>query len=221
MMSIYTLSSYIMNQLNAARTGIRKNNYQSTISICDRVIREQHLTQKQKDQFLYLKSIAKDMSNQNEEALAILIDLKSRNPDSVAYHNSAKIVINSIGGRIRELIVKDPSSEKIGEFVETATEIEYCPWRIRAHHLKMMALAGRYDEAKELMDAYLGISPNDHEFLRVALELASIGNDQTYSERLVTHICELLRKYPFRYELSELLDDCQNDDDDSSPQSAS
>jgi hypothetical protein len=221
MMSIYTLSSHIMNQLNAARSGIRKNNFQNTILICDRVIKEQHLTQKQKDQFLYLKVIAKDMSNQNEEALELLIDLMTRNPDSVAYHNSAKIVLNSIGSKIRELIVKDPASEKIGVFVETANTIEYCPWKIRAHHLKMMALAGRYAEAKEIMDAYLGLSPSDHEFLRVALELAKIGNDHEYAERLVAYLCEMIKAYPFRYELSELLDDSQNGDEPNGPLNAS
>ncbi len=55
--------------------------------------------------------------------------------------------------------------------------------------------------------ALLQLSPNDVDYLRSALEIATLSDDQSWLRALITHFEELIEKRPYHFELMELLPD--------------
>jgi len=136
-----------------------------------------------------------------------LTELKERSPASIFILNSIRIVSNNVAEKASELIKKDPTSKEILKLESILVDLDFCPSLVRLHAAKLRATLGEKEPAIQLAKAYLKLSPNDEDYLRAAIEIAKITKEVAWEEELLENLKDLIEEYPFRVELTEILDD--------------
>jgi tetratricopeptide (TPR) repeat protein len=207
MTTVFTLSSYLLKMYRQIRSNISYNQYDEAIEKVDSLLNTQNLNQIQKDDLLYYKAIALDCKKLFLQSLMVLTELKERSPASIFILNSIRIVSGNVAVKAAELIEKDPTSKEILKLESILVDLDFCPSLVRLHAAKMRATLGESTQAIQLAKAYLELSPNDEDYLRAAIEIAKIAHELTWADELLNHLKGLIEKYPFRVELTEILDD--------------
>ena len=155
--------------------------------------------------FLYLKAVALDMTGKGEEALEILIGLVKEYPGAPDYEISLRVVCGGIENRARELVSSSPESPLIKSFHAVLEQYGWTPYWLIHAVAAQEAEEGRADIAWGRMQALLTLSPNDDDYLRCALDIASRCKMSAKRQELLAHIETVLESHPYRLDLVELL----------------
>ena len=208
MKTVFTLSSNLLRMFRENNSLIQNNHYNEVIEKVNAIVADQNLSQQQKDDFLNQKAVALCDSGKQMEGLSLLLELLERSPTDIGILSSIRAIISKLASKTCEILKDDTKSEEIIKIESLMLSLDNCPGVIRLHVAKLKALKGEKDEPLMLVKSYLKLSPNDEDYLRAAVEIAEITGDKDYKSSLIARINELIKKYPFRFELTELVDDC-------------
>ncbi len=163
------------------------------------------LSEDEKARFLFFKAVAQDMSGDPISALHSFVALKKLAPANPDFERSLRIVIQSLNNSAATLFNKDPETPALEEIYQLCTQHHYAVWKLTAATSRILAKTGKHAEAKARIMALLQLSPNDVDYLRSGLEIATLNDDQNWLRTLVAHVQELIEKRPYHFELIELL----------------
>jgi len=155
--------------------------------------------------FLYLKAVALDMTGKAEESLEILIDLVKQYPGAPDYEISLRVVCDGIEKRARDLVNSNPDSPLVKSFHSVLEQYAWSPYWLIHAVAAQEAAEGKVDIAWGRMQALLALSPNDDDYLRCALDIATRCKLPAKRHELLSHLQTVLESHPYRLDLVELL----------------
>ena len=156
--------------------------------------------------FLYLKAIALDMTGKLEEAFSIFDQLVTDYPGTPKFEHSIKIVCNKLEEAAKGLIKKDPTDKAIKEILRKLEKHTFPAYWLIHTVASQEASEGNVSGAWKRIEALLALSPNDADYLRLALSLADSCNRAQEKRKLLKHIESLLDERPYRLDLVPLLE---------------
>jgi hypothetical protein len=155
--------------------------------------------------FLYQKAVALDMTGKTEEALELLIGLVNEHPGAPEFESSLNVVCGKFHRKARDLVTSKPEDPILKAFLNVLEQYGYPPYWLIHAVAAQEAKDGKTREAFGRMQALLALSPNDEDYLRVAIDIAKQCNLDAKAKELEAHVRALLEKQPYRLELAELL----------------
>ena len=155
--------------------------------------------------FLYYRATSLDMSGDPESALTVLLELTDEFPGNHCFKRSTEITLSNLTEKARTLVQAEPSAPVLRNIWNVLQAVDSAPWWLTCEVARLDLKDGNPLEAKRKIDSLHALSPNDVDFLREALAMASSIGDEKWMRTLVKRVKELREKRPWQIDLIGLL----------------
>ena len=156
-------------------------------------------------EFLYLKGVALDELGKTEDAIEILAQLNNKHPGWDNLERSMAIVLRKLEKTAIDLMAQAPDSKKAQAIYELVNTYGIASLQFRKAIMLRDVNQGNKESAWEMAKAMLELSPNDDDYLQVAMEVAEAAGMHQERQKLLNHVRSMLEERPYRYELLKVL----------------